>query len=241
MPVQRRRLGLRNNALIAQFVEETVTHPEPHFALTVRIRSELHGQDRRSAESFNPFVLNIHGSVIGARASIGHGASPKASKKIRNHNRGKKDPYAALPASPAALKFNIGTNGQLIVDLRDRLPRRGCLRRTYFGYLTDRLGRRKLFLLTLAIYSTATLASALSWNFFSFAIFRFITGLGIGGEYAAINSAVDELISSKVRGTVDKAISWERMSGGGWPLRSRRCWPWVFCTYGWGCRKVRVG
>jgi MFS family permease len=76
-----------------------------------------------------------------------------------------------------------------------------------FGYLTDRLGRRKLFLLTLAIYSTATLASALSWNFFSFAVFRFITGLGIGGEYAAINSAVDELIPSKVRGTVDLVVN----------------------------------
>lgn len=76
-----------------------------------------------------------------------------------------------------------------------------------FGYLTDRLGRRKLFLLTLAIYSTATLASALSWNFFSFTFFRFVTGLGIGGEYAAINSAVDELIPSKVRGTVDLVVN----------------------------------
>lgn len=76
-----------------------------------------------------------------------------------------------------------------------------------FGYLTDRLGRRKLFLITLAIYSSATLASALSWNFFSFTLFRFITGLGIGGEYAAINSAVDELIPGKVRGTVDLVVN----------------------------------
>jgi MFS family permease len=76
-----------------------------------------------------------------------------------------------------------------------------------FGYLTDRLGRRKLFLLTLAIYSTATLLTAFSWNFASFAIFRFITGTGIGGEYAAINSAVDELIPSKVRGTVDLVVN----------------------------------
>ena len=64
----------------------------------------------------------------------------------------------------------------------------------FFGYLTDRLGRRKLFLVTLATYSLATLATALSWNFWSFALFRAITGFGIGGEYAAINSAVDELI-----------------------------------------------
>src|SRR5207245_11039401 len=76
-----------------------------------------------------------------------------------------------------------------------------------FGYLTDRLGRRKLFLLTLAIYSTATAATALSWNFWSFALFRFVTGMGIGGEYAAINSAVDELIPSKVRGRVDLIVN----------------------------------
>ncbi len=76
-----------------------------------------------------------------------------------------------------------------------------------FGYLTDRLGRRKLFLVTLATYSLATLATALSWNFFSFAAFRMLTGLGIGGEYAAINSAVDELIPGKVRGTVDLIVN----------------------------------
>jgi MFS family permease len=76
-----------------------------------------------------------------------------------------------------------------------------------FGYLTDRLGRRKLFLVTLAVYSLATAATSLSWNFWSFALFRFITGLGIGGEYAAINSAVDELIPGKVRGTVDLIVN----------------------------------
>ncbi len=76
-----------------------------------------------------------------------------------------------------------------------------------FGYLTDRFGRRKLFLLTLATYSIGTAASALSWNFLSFALFRLFTGLGIGGEYAAINSAVDELIPGKVRGTVDLVVN----------------------------------
>lgn len=76
-----------------------------------------------------------------------------------------------------------------------------------FGYLTDRLGRRKLFLVTVATYSLATLATALSWNFGSFAVFRMLTGLGIGGEYAAINSAVDELIPGKVRGTVDLIVN----------------------------------
>lgn len=76
-----------------------------------------------------------------------------------------------------------------------------------FGYLTDRLGRRKLFLVTLATYSLATLASAFSWGIFSFSVFRFFTGVGIGGEYAAINSAVDELIPGKVRGTVDLVVN----------------------------------
>ncbi len=77
----------------------------------------------------------------------------------------------------------------------------------FFGYLTDRLGRRKLFLITLATYSLATLASAFSFNFLTFALFRAITGFGIGGEYAAINSAVDELIPGKVRGTVDLVVN----------------------------------
>lgn len=76
-----------------------------------------------------------------------------------------------------------------------------------FGYLTDRLGRRKLFLVTLATYSMATIASAFSWNLLTFSLFRFCTGLGIGGEYAAINSAVDELIPGKVRGTVDLVVN----------------------------------
>ena len=76
-----------------------------------------------------------------------------------------------------------------------------------FGHLTDRFGRRKLFLITLATYSLATLATAFSVNIWMFAVCRFFTGLGIGGEYAAINSAVDELIPSKVRGTVDLVVN----------------------------------
>src|SRR5487761_1713348 len=54
-----------------------------------------------------------------------------------------------------------------------------------FGYLTDRFGRKRLFLVTVAIYATATVATGLAWNFASFALFRFVTGAGIGGEYAA--------------------------------------------------------
>ena len=77
----------------------------------------------------------------------------------------------------------------------------------FFGWLTDRLGRKKLFFITLAVYLSATAATALSWNFWSFFLFRFLTGAGIGGEYAAINSAVDELVPAAVRGAVDLAIN----------------------------------
>ena len=76
-----------------------------------------------------------------------------------------------------------------------------------FGWLTDRLGRKKLFLITLALYLSATAASALSWNFASFLLFRILTGAGIGGEYAAINSAIDELVPAGVRGKVDLMIN----------------------------------
>src|ERR1700760_3850507 len=76
-----------------------------------------------------------------------------------------------------------------------------------FGYATDRLGRKKLFTITLLVYLIATACSALAWDFWSFVVFRFITGTGIGGEYAAINSAIDELIPARVRGHVDLIIN----------------------------------
>jgi MFS family permease len=76
-----------------------------------------------------------------------------------------------------------------------------------FGYLTDRYGRKKLFLVTLGLYLAATLLTGASWNFASFAAFRFLTGLAIGGEYAAINSTIDELIPAARRGFVDLAIN----------------------------------
>jgi MFS family permease len=76
-----------------------------------------------------------------------------------------------------------------------------------FGYATDRLGRKRLFSVTLLLYLLATAATAFSWNFASFAIFRALTGAGIGGEYAAINSAIDELIPGRVRGHVDLFVN----------------------------------
>ena len=76
-----------------------------------------------------------------------------------------------------------------------------------FGRLTDRLGRKRLFMITLAVYMLATLATAFSTGFVFLSICRFITGLGIGGEYAAINSAIDELIPARVRGRVNLLIN----------------------------------
>ena len=76
-----------------------------------------------------------------------------------------------------------------------------------FGWLTDRLGRRKLFFMTLGLYLVATAATALSWNFASFAALRFLTGAGIGGEYAAINSTIQEFTPARVRGWTDLGIN----------------------------------
>jgi MFS family permease len=77
----------------------------------------------------------------------------------------------------------------------------------FFGWLTDRLGRKKLFFITLTVYLVATAATAASWNILSFALFRFVTGAGIGGEYAAINSTIQELIPARVRGWSDLVIN----------------------------------
>jgi MFS family permease len=76
-----------------------------------------------------------------------------------------------------------------------------------FGYLADRFGRRRLFTWTLLLYVCATAATGLSWNLLSFTLFRVLTGAGIGGEYAAINSAVDELVPARLRGRINLFIN----------------------------------
>ncbi len=76
-----------------------------------------------------------------------------------------------------------------------------------FGWLTDRIGRKMIFNVTLLVYVTGVLLSACAWDFWSFAVFRAVTGMGIGGEYSAINSAIDELIPARLRGRVDLAIN----------------------------------
>ena len=76
-----------------------------------------------------------------------------------------------------------------------------------FGWLTDRLGRKKLFFTTLAVYLAATAATALSWSVTSYALFRFLTGAGIGGEYTAINSTIQEFVPARYRGWTDLVIN----------------------------------
>jgi MFS family permease len=82
-----------------------------------------------------------------------------------------------------------------------------CCGALFFGWLTDRFGRKKLFMITLAVYLVGTAMTALSFAPWWFFLFRFITGAGIGGEYAAINSAIDELIPARHRGRIDLVIN----------------------------------
>jgi len=77
----------------------------------------------------------------------------------------------------------------------------------FFGWLTDRLGRKKLFTVTVLIYLVATIASGFAWDFWSFSLFRFVTGMGIGGEYAAVNATIQELIPARKRGFTDLVIN----------------------------------
>ncbi len=76
-----------------------------------------------------------------------------------------------------------------------------------FGRMTDHFGRRKLFTLTVVVYLLATIATGFSWDFASFLAFRFLTGAGIGGEYGAVNSAIQELIPARRRGVTDLAVN----------------------------------
>jgi MFS family permease len=106
--------------------------------------------------------------------------------------------------------FDVGVAGAIYVA-------GACLGALFFGQLTDRLGRKKLFLITLGVYTVATVLTAFSMNPMWYFFCRFLTGAGIGGEYAAINSAIDELIPAKYRGRVDVAINgsfWVGAAGG---------------------------
>lgn len=92
-----------------------------------------------------------------------------------------------------------------------------CLGALFFGQLTDRFGRKKLFLITLTVYLLATVATAFTFSPWYFYLARFVTGAGIGGEYAAVNSAIDELIPARLRGRIDLIINgsyWLGAAGG---------------------------
>ncbi|GJD67492.1 Inner membrane metabolite transport protein YdjE [Methylobacterium gnaphalii] len=105
-----------------------------------------------------------------------------------------------------------------------------------FGWLTDRIGRKKLFFITLALYLAATAASGLSWDIWSFCVFRFLTGAGIGGEYTAINSTIQELVPARVRGWTDLVINgsfWIGAALGSFLSIAVLRPEWVDPTYGW--------
>ena len=117
-----------------------------------------------------------------------------------------KDPKTGLGMTSA----DVGMAGAIYVA-------GACLGALFFGQLTDRMGRKKLFLITLGVYTAATVATAFSMSVWWYFAARFVTGAGIGGEYAAINSAIDELIPKKYRGRVDVAINgsfWVGAAGG---------------------------
>ena len=133
----------------------------------------------------------------------------------------------------------------------------------FFGWLTDRLGRKRLFTLTVLVYLIATIACGLSWNFWSFALFRFFTGTGIGGEYAAVNATIQELIPARRRGFTDLVINgsfwlgaaigalgltscWTRRScrrrlAGARPSSSVAFWGSSSCCCAASCRKAPAG
>ncbi|RMP21655.1 MFS transporter, partial [Pseudomonas coronafaciens] len=108
----------------------------------------------------------------------------------------------ALKASPALNLTNsdIGLAGAAYIA-------GAVLGALFFGWLADRLGRRKLFFITLLLYVGATAATAFSFSFWSFMLFRFLTGMGIGGEYTAINSTIQEFTPARYRGWVDLTIN----------------------------------
>lgn len=83
----------------------------------------------------------------------------------------------------------------------------GVLGSLGFGWLTDRFGRKAMFTATVVTYLLATIASGFAWNFWSFALFRAIAGVGIGGEYSAVNSTIQELIPARQRGFTDLVIN----------------------------------
>jgi len=108
-----------------------------------------------------------------------------------------------------------------------------------FGWLTDRYGRRKIFFATLACYLTGVALSAFSWNFLSFAAFRMLTGFGIGGEYAAVNTAIDELMPARLRGDNRPDKRMAQRDCNLYPP-SARLWRGALGSWGWSGNVLRI-
>src|SRR3954452_13787349 len=119
----------------------------------------------------------LEGTLVGSRAGAIH---PR--------------PSLALPSTQIALTASAYLIGAVLGALG-------------FGWLADRIGRRRLFFITLLVYMLASIATGFAWNFWSFVLFRALTGAGIGGEYAAVNSAIQELIPARYRGTTDLCVN----------------------------------
>jgi MFS family permease len=118
-------------------------------------------------------------------------------------------PRMTVAGSGIALNSaDVGTAGALYVA-------GACLGALFFGHLTDRFGRKKLFMATLGLYVAASVATAFAFAPWYFFLFRALTGFGIGGEYSAINTAIDELIPARNRGRVDIAINGSFWVGAG--------------------------
>jgi MFS family permease len=118
-------------------------------------------------------------------------------------------PRMTEPGSGVGLSSaDVGTAGALYVA-------GACCGALLFGHLTDRFGRKKLFMATLGVYLAATVATAFAFAPWYFFVCRALTGLGIGGEYSAINSAIDELIPARNRGRIDVAINGSFWVGAG--------------------------
>ena len=123
-------------------------------------------------------------------------------RRPRGHHRrgGRQHPDQAEQRASAITTAQIGDAAGIYIA-------GACVGALVFGYLTDRFGRKRLFLVTLGLYLVATVLTAFSRDAWMFFAFRFFTGMGIGGEYSAINSAIDELIPARVRGTVDLLVN----------------------------------
>jgi MFS family permease len=109
-------------------------------------------------------------------------------------------PAIASPESLALSSRQVGLSGSAYIL-------GAVIGAVVFGRLTDKWGRRRLFTITVGVYMLATIATGFSWDFWSFMLFRFLTGAGIGGEYGAVNSAIQELIPARRRGYTDLAIN----------------------------------